>query len=320
MDVHESPSRRRALAIGLASVGAFSASLTKTSSSRAADLTPIHIATNVSESAANAYFADDQGFFKQQGLDAKIDSFASSGQYVNGIISGSFDVGAVACGSLVSGHAKGIPFVFLANGGIYNFETPQTMLVVPKESALKNAVDFRGKTIAVSTLGDIVQVAVMAWLDKNGQDPKGVNFVEIPPSVTAAAITSGRIDAAFLGEPYLTESLDVLKTIAAPSTAVANHFLVTGWTASRSWVAANQPTVRKFQAAMTQASNWASKNRTAAMDVVVSRAKIPPDIAPRLHHVSWDPSNTVAYVQPVIDAMLKYGILAKGFPASQLFN
>jgi ABC-type nitrate/sulfonate/bicarbonate transport system substrate-binding protein len=172
MDVHESPSRRRALAIGLAGAGAFSASLLGTRSGRAADLTPLHIATNVSESAANAYFAEDQGFFKEQGLDAKIDSFASGGQYTNGIVSGSFDVGAVGCGSLVSAHAKGIPFVLLANGGIYNFESPQTMLVVAKGSTLKNAIDFRGKTIAVSTLGDTVHVAVMAWLDKNGQDPK----------------------------------------------------------------------------------------------------------------------------------------------------
>jgi ABC-type nitrate/sulfonate/bicarbonate transport system substrate-binding protein len=95
---------------------------------------------------------------------------------------------------------------------------------------------------------------------------------------------------------------------------------VTGWSAARSWVTANPTTARKFQAAMTQASNWASKNRAAAMDVVVRRAKIPPEIAARLHHVSWDPNNTVAYVQPVIDSMTKYGILAKGFPASQLFS
>jgi NitT/TauT family transport system substrate-binding protein len=318
MDDHKFPTRRRALTFGLAGVGAFSAALT--SRSGATDLIPIHIATNVSESAANAYFADEQGFFKEQGLDAKIDSFGSGGQYTNGIISGSFDVGAIGGGTLVSAHAKGLPFVLLANGGIYNSEAPQTMLIVAKASTLKNAVDFRGKTIAVSTLGDTVHVAVMAWLDKNGQDPKAVNFVEVPPSVTAAALTSNRIDAAFLGEPFLTESLDVCKAIAAPSTAVANHYLVAAWTASRSWVAANQQTVRKFQAAMAQASNWAAANPSAAMDVVVSRAKIPPDIAQRLHHVKWDPANTIAYVQPVIDVMSKYGFLAKGFPAAQLLT
>jgi NitT/TauT family transport system substrate-binding protein len=314
------PSRRDALALGMSLVAGAAGPLSALRGAAAAELAPLRIATNVSESAANCYFAQEQGFFKDQGIDAHVESFASSGAYANGIVSGTFDIGAVASGSLVSAHTKGIPFVLLANGGVYNYQSPTTMLVVAKDSLLRNAADFKGKTIAVSTLGDIVQVAVMEWLDKNGTDYKSVNYVEIPPAVAATALNSGRIDAAFLGEPFVSESLDLLRVIAAPSTSVANHYLVTGWATSRAWFTANPALARSFQAAMVQASTWASKNRNAATDVLVKYAKIPPAVASRLHHVNWDPTLSTALIQPVIDAMAKYGIFAKSFPATELFS
>jgi NitT/TauT family transport system substrate-binding protein len=308
------PSRKLALNAGLG----LAATLAGVRPARAADLVPVHIATTPSESAANCYYADDQGFFKAQGIDAHIEAFQSSGSYATGVISGAIDIGAIASGSLVTAHAKGLPFVLLSNGGIYNAASPQTLLVVLKDSPLKNAADFKGKTIGVSTIGDIVQVAVWAWLDANGVDPKAVNYVEVPTTVMQQAVLTGRVDAAFLGEPFLTPALEVLRPVAAPASSIADHYLVTGWSTSRSWAAANSATLRKFQRAIAQASVWATKNHAAATEVLVRRANIPESIASRLRHVNWDPNNTVQYIRPVIDAMAKYGIIAKGFPPAEL--
>lgn len=312
--------RAQAVRIGVVLGGALAANLVPAQPADAADLVPIRVASTNSESGANGFFADEQGFFKEQGIEAHIQLFRSSGAFANGIISGSVDVGAVATGSLVTAFSKGLPFVLLANGGIYNSASPQTMLVVLRDAPIKTAADLKGKTIAVSTLGDIVQVAVMAWLEDNGVSSKAVNFVEIPTPVMEAAVVAKRVDAAFLGEPYLTPALDTLKAIAAPSSSIADRYLVTGWSTSRAWYTANPAVVRKFQAAMSQASIWAAKNRAAATEILSRHAEITPAVAARLRHVSWDPGNRVQYLRPVIDAMARFGMIPKAFPPSDLLG
>lgn len=178
---------------------------------RGAALDRVHVATNLSESASNVFFANELGFFRDQGLDAQIDTFASSGQYANGVVGGTYDVGAIEAGSLAASHAKNIPLVLLANGGVYNAASPQTMLLVANDSPISKATDFKGKTIAVSTLGGSVQVAVMAWLDKNGADYRSVSYVEVPPGVVVDALLKHRIDGGFLGEPFLTQGAPVTR-------------------------------------------------------------------------------------------------------------
>jgi NitT/TauT family transport system substrate-binding protein len=314
------PSRRTAIGAGIGAAIMGIGSLGAQPASAAQPLMPLHIATNVSESAANGYYALDKGFFKDAGIDATVDTFSGSGVYTNGIIAGTFDIGSMPSGSLVTAHSKGLEYVLLANGGVFNYQSPQTMLVVPKDSPLKNAADFKGKTISVSLLRDIVQVAVMEWLEKNGVDYRSVNFVELPAMATTAALTSGRVDAAFLGEPYLTQSLDVLKPIASPNTSVANHFLVVGWTTSRTWLTANPELARRFQQAMSRASAWAMKNRTEATEILAARAKTPMSVALKSHHVSWEPNPSPVLIQPIVDLMVKYGFVASGFPATELFS
>src|SRR5580658_4537820 len=114
-------SRRSLLALALG--GAVAA---RARPARAAE--SVHVATNLSESASNVFYADELGFFRAHGIDVRIDTFASSGQYANGIIGGTYDVGAIEAGSLAASHLKGIPLVLLANGGVYKASSPQTML------------------------------------------------------------------------------------------------------------------------------------------------------------------------------------------------
>lgn len=285
---------------------------------RAAD--HVHLATNLSESASNAFFADELGFFRDQGIQAQIDTFASSGLYASGVIGGTYDIGAVEAGSLAASHAKGIPLVLLANGGVYNAASPQTMLLVTKDSPITKAADFNGKTIAVSTLGGSVQCAVMAWLDKNGADYRSVSLVEVPPGVVVDALLKHRIDGGFLGEPFLVRGAADTRPLAACSSAIASRFLVTAWSARKAWVGANADLARRFQAAMANASTWAMKNRPRAAEILAAHADIPLDILQKVHHVNWEPVPAPELVQPVVDALAKYGMLQNAFAASELMG
>lgn len=284
----------------------------------AATLTPIHVAAALSESSANAYYAHELGFFRQHGLDATVELFASSGAFSGAVVSGAFDVGGVDTGTLITAHARGVPFVVLADGGTYSAESPNTMLCTAKDAPIRSAPDFEGKTIGVTTLNNVNQIALIAWLVNGGANYHAVNMIEVPSSAMAVALTSGRIAGALVGEPYLTQSADVLHALAGVGSAIAHQFMLAAWSSSRTWLAANAEAARNFTAAINQASAWAVANPSSANEMFAAYVKMPLAMAQRIHHVAWTSVPPARLIQPVIDAYAKYGGLAQTFSATEL--
>jgi NitT/TauT family transport system substrate-binding protein len=284
----------------------------------AATLTPIHVAAALSESSANAYYAHELGFFRQHGLDATVELFASSGAFSGAVVSGAFDVGGVDTGTLITAHARGVPFVVLCNGGTYSAEAPNTMLCTAKDAPIRSAPDFEGKTIGVTTLNNVNQIGLIAWLANGGANYHAVNMIEVPSSAMAVALTSGRIAGALVGEPYLTQSADVLHALAGVGSAIAQQFMLAAWATSRTWLTSNPDAARNFAAAINQASAWAIANPNRANEIFATYVKMPIALAQHIHHVAWTTAPPARLIQPVIDAYAKYGGLAQTFSATEL--
>ena len=92
-----------------------------------------------------------------------------------------------------------------SHGGHLPHRVTHDALAVLNESPVRTREGPHGKTVAVTTLRDLTQVAVMAWIDQNGGDSKAVRFIEMSPSSIGPAILDARIDCGFLGEPFLTQ-------------------------------------------------------------------------------------------------------------------
>jgi NitT/TauT family transport system substrate-binding protein len=285
----------------------------------AADLASVKIATTASESASNVFYAMELGFFTKNRLDVDLQVLSNSGAYATGIISGSFDVGAISTGTVVVAHERNLPFVVLANGGVYSDASPTTYLCVVRGSPIRTAADFKGKTIGVSTLGDITQVAVFGWLEREGVDYHVVNFVELSPFLMVAALQQRRIDGALIGEPALTPGLDDLILLTPAYSTIARRFAIVEWVTSRTWAAANPAVANRLQTAFSQASAWAMANRVQAGEILAKYAKLSPSLVQRMHHVDWVPGASASLLQPVIIAMAKYGFISKAFGPEELF-
>src|ERR1700723_1291602 len=149
--------------------------------------TPLHIATLPVDADATAWFAVDQGFFAQNGLDVTIDVITSGSAILAGLAGGALDVGVAGIGSLSTAHARGLPIVALAAGGLYNGALPTSVLAVLVNSPLRTAKDLSGKTIAIQTIGELASFSISSWIDHNGGDAKGGQFVAIPTSSMADA-------------------------------------------------------------------------------------------------------------------------------------
>ncbi len=314
------PTRSTAIRIGLGWTAAAAASgFAERAEAQSGQGIPLHIGSALAESYSNGYYALDMGFFKQAGLDVQLDIIASGGAVTAAVVAGALDIGAGSTTSMSNAHLRGLPIYAIAPGGIYQTESPTTLLVVLKNSPLRTAKDLTGKTIGVTTLRDLTQVAVMAWIDKNGGDAKTARFVEVSPASVAPAVLEGRIDVGFLGEPFLTQNKDTLRILGSAYDAMAKHFMLNGWMSSKAFLDRNPDAAKRFVAAIRQADEWAPHNPKQTAAIVSKYTKVPVEIVASMHRVGLVPALDPALIQPVIDLSAKYETLPRAFPASELF-
>ncbi len=306
--------------IAVVTAAMFAASSTGSPTVAQTELIPIRLGSVPVESYAEAYYAQEMGYFKRAGLDVKITSFNGGGAITAAVAAGALDIGATNSGSLSSAHVRGLPLVMIAPGGAYTSASPTTVLAVAKSSPIRSAKDLEGKTVAVSTLRDLQQIACMLWIDKNGGDSKKVGFVELPVPQMAPALARGRIDAAMILEPEETQAKDETRVLGKAYDAIAKQLLITGWVANKNWLDRNPEAARRFAGAIRDTADWANRNPDATASILEKFTKIPRETIVSMNRVKYVTKLDFALIQPVIDALAKYGTIAHGFPASELVD
>jgi NitT/TauT family transport system substrate-binding protein len=273
------------------------------------------------ESFMEGTYAEDGGFLRKAGLDAEVSAFVNGGLATAAVIGGSVDVAISNTGSIAAAHIRGLPIVLIAPSAM-NVPTPRptTALAVVNDSPISAARDLAGKTVGLSTMRDLQQAAVMAWVDKNGGDGKAVNFVEVPNAQQDAALTSKRIDAALLVEPFISAARSDVRVVGVPYEALAPRLLTTAWIANANWLEANAPTAQRFTAAIHATALWANGNRNVTAVLLAKYTKLPPEIVATMGRATYGETLDPALIQPVLDASSRYGFLPRRFAAAELFT
>lgn len=200
-------------------------------------LPTVRVGANPNDPYAQPYYALDGGFFGKAGLSVEIETFPNGGPIVTGVASGALDVGMSNPLQLASAVEHGVPFVFFAGSALYNSSMPTSAICVGATSAIRDVKDFAGKTIALSTLKDSLNLAADEYLLKGGVDLGSVKFIEIPFGEMASAVARGAVSAAFMVEPALTIAVDsgAVRVFAHPFDAIGSRLLSSGWFTTRDW-------------------------------------------------------------------------------------
>ena len=275
------------------------------------------------EEGAMPFYAQEKGFFKQAGLNVELTAFTNGGSVTQGMLGGAIDVGVTNSGSMSSAHVRGLPLYLIACGAMYSPASPIAHLVVNKTLGIKTAKDLTGRTLGVSTLRDMIQATAMQWVDRNGGDSKTVNFVEVPMVQHNATINAKRIDGSVMVEPIFSQAKNDVQELGLTYEAVNDRkpFQTLGIAGNKEWVDKNPAVARRVAAALHEAAKWAnnSRNYEECATILARITKIDPAVIHGYPRLTFAESNSPAYVQPVIDLMVKYGILPSRFSASELF-
>jgi NitT/TauT family transport system substrate-binding protein len=280
---------------------------------------PIRVAClGYTEASILPVYAQQTGIFKKYGLDATLTTFNGGGAIIAAIAGGSLDAGFSNITSAVAAIQRGIPIVVLTAANLTSTADSDAQLMKARGSKLKTGADLNGKTIAVTTLGGTLQLGAEQWIDKNGGDSKSVHFVEVPSSNMAAALKQGRIDAAMMSEPFLTEESADVEVLANAFAAIAPEWISAVFVASKAWVTANPDAARRFVAAMHETARWANAHHAETAAILSPLSGVPLATFAAMKRAAYTDKLTRALLQPGIDAAFRYGALKAPFDTSEI--
>lgn len=281
----------------------------------------LRVGGNPGESLAEGVYAYDGGFFAKVGIDAELVTLPNGGAMTEAVVAGAIDIAPSNIASIAAAHVRGLQLNLFAPSTVIASSAPATTaLVVLADSPIRGPKDFVGKTIGLSTVRDLQQAAVMAWLDHNGVDSRQATFAEVVPPEMMPTLTAKRVDAVMLVEPFLSASRATIRAVARPYDVLGNRLMTFGWIASKTWYAANAALIPKVRTALQMTARWANRDHPATATILAKYAGIPREKFLTMNRQQFgdgplDPS----MIQPIIDAAAHYGFLPRDFPATELF-
>jgi NitT/TauT family transport system substrate-binding protein len=280
----------------------------------------VRIGCNATDLYLQPYIAQDNGFFTRAGLTVPITPFANGAANAQAVIAGAVDTGPADMIQIANAYNRGIPLAFYAGSGLYASKAPTIQLCVAKTSAYATPKDLEGGTIAVVALKSLTEAAMREWLRRNGVDATRVKLYELPYAEMGAALVRGTVNAAFIGEPFLTAARADVRVIASPNDSVAPNFYLSAWFARRDWIGGNADTLRKLRAAFYDTARWANTHHDDTATTLVKYAKVDPALTQRMNRISYATSLDPAMMQPVLDIAVRYGLIEKPVAAQDLIG
>lgn len=271
------------------------------------------------ESAAEASYARDLGYFAQAGLDVTITPMTNTPSIVAAVVGGSLDIGYTTIDSIASIHAHGIPLVVIAPATDYI--DPTTLktagILVRPDSPIRTAKDLDGKTVALPALHSLGTTGASAWIDANGGNSSTVKYVELPFPAEPAALDAGRVDAIFEVEPFFGAAAKNNRVLMYGYNAIGKDFLLNLWIATPRWVRAHAGIVSRFASVIHETAVWANTHQDQSGSLLAKYTNIPAGVIATMARSHYAEELTPELMQPGIDASAKYNGFAT-FPASEL--
>jgi NitT/TauT family transport system substrate-binding protein len=261
---------------------------------------------------APLYLGIDKGFFKEQQLTIKPQLAEGGAAITPAVVSGDFQIGFSNTISLLIAASEDLPVQIISQGvlGGKSEEEAWADLLVLKDGPIKEPKDLEGKTIAVNTLKNICEVTIKASLEQEGVAVDTLEFTEVPFPDMNAALEAGRVDAACVVEPFVSQGkagkargIAPFYVRTAPDLTVATYFT------STQYAEENPDVVDRFVQAMNKSLTYADSHPDEVRKVLLDYTEIPPEAAEAIKLPVWRPDLNEPTIERLSELSVKYGLI-----------
>ncbi|MEQ7124524.1 ABC transporter substrate-binding protein [Actinopolymorpha sp. B11F2] len=257
-----------------------------------------------------------KGFFEEQNIDLEVVNTTGGAAAVPGVVSGDFDFAFGNVTSLIIARSQNIPLKAIANGNASTGEVGKDFggIVVPEDSPINSAKDLAGKTVAINNLQNISDTTTRASIRKDGGDPTGVRFSELPFPEMPAAVANHRVDAAMVVEPFLTIAMDQgAKLVASNFADPAPDLTIACYFTTEEVIAEEADLTTRFTAAIEKSLAYADEHPDEAREILSTYTEIDPAVADKIVLPAWPPDVNADAVQTLADLMYEDGLIKEKF-------
>ena len=233
------------------------------------------IATVPTASAAGLYVAQQEGFFRQAGLNVKILGVGSDAAVPSDLLNGSIDVLDGAYPGFIEAQLHGAGKFHILADGYAGAPNVDEIVVLPR-SGITSARELAGRTIAVNALDSIAALLVSSTLESVGVPPSKVHLVAMPFPAMPAALKAHRIGAAYEAEPYLSEA-EVqagAESLIDVNDGATQGFAIDGYVATVRWCHRYPKTAAAAARAIDRGQALADTDRPLVQSVLQKYASI----------------------------------------------
>jgi NitT/TauT family transport system substrate-binding protein len=268
------------------------------------------------------YVADAKGFFRREGLEVEIQNFEGGATIIPAVESGSVDLGWSNSVSILQARARGLDTRFFA-GGLYQGPGHWTSAIMVRgDSAIRTPEQLQGSTVALNTLGNINELVMRAYLNREGVASDAYELLEVPFPDQPAALDAGRIDAIVPTEPFTTaaEQGGARVMHARPFSVLGPEPFVAAFFATDDWLREHPNTAAAFKRAVDRATAYWNDHPEQRAPIIARYTKVPATVAERI--VFGEPRTEVsaADVQRQIELSHRHELIPKMFDASEVLT
>lgn len=259
-------------------------------------------------------YGAQQGFFSEQGLQLEIDTGAGGAATIPGVVSGNYQVGGSNAASVLLAAGRGLPVKIIApaTSATETEEKDYSAVLVAKDSQIRTPRDLAGKTIAVNTLKNIGEVAIKTVLEQQGVDVRRIQFTELGFPDMLPALESGRVDAVWEIEPFVTiGQADDHRPIIWPYAQAYPGLMVGSFVVSESYLKQNPEVIEAFQRGIAATASSVTRDPEAFRAQLPELAGVDPEIADSMTLPLWRPEIDKDSLTFLEGKMRKYGLLSE---------
>jgi NitT/TauT family transport system substrate-binding protein len=265
-------------------------------------------------------YAARTGMYSRAGLEVTIEKANSGSAAAAAVAAGAFDIGKSSISSIFDAHVKGIPFTMIAPAAIYDTKSPYGGFLLSSSSTLRTGKDAEGQIVAVASLGSIGRVAFAGWVERNGGDPRLVKFVEVPIPAVPAALDAKRIVAGETSQPVQESAIAAGYRFLPAYDVIAPQFAVAVFYTTKDFSAKHPDALRTFVRVTYDAARAVNGHGDLTAKMMSEYTGVALDILQKTPRVALGTELVLSQVQSPIDAAVKYGVLAKRFPARDIVD
>ena len=215
--------------------------------------------TAVTGAQSGMFMAQQEGIFKKNGLDVELLHISSSSRGIQAILAGEIAFSYMDGSNQVQANLKGANIAFVAGA------TNRQVFSLMAKPEIKRITDLRGKKIGITRIGSSTHTSALFALNSAGlkqNDYQILPLVEVPNILTA--LIAGQVDAGVVSPPTNSRArkagLNELMNLAKDGPEFVSVAIGT----SRSYIKANEDTVRRVVRSYAEGVQLFKANKSAA--------------------------------------------------------